>query len=163
MKNINPEFVKLQNQVETFLAKFGYTNFTKEPYEGLDDGDSIAYTIPVENCLEGFTIFIESHGGSYTLGINPWLYPDAIKEVRILTIVTLSQFPNISIFFDDDGSVDFNPNSAYTRERCHKITDIDALWEMFDGVDPELDDEIWTDPAGGTHYGDEDDPAAMYE
>ncbi len=24
------------------------------------------------------------------------------------------------------------------------------------------DDEIWTDPAGGTHYGDEDDPAAAY-
>lgn len=26
----------------------------------------------------------------------------------------------------------------------------------------EEDDEIWTDPAGGTHYGNEDDPAAMY-
>jgi hypothetical protein len=24
------------------------------------------------------------------------------------------------------------------------------------------DDEMWTDPAGGTHYGDEDDPAAAY-
>ena len=28
-----------------------------------------------------------------------------------------------------------------------------------------IDDEEqpWTDPAGGVHYGDEDDPAAMYE
>lgn len=25
------------------------------------------------------------------------------------------------------------------------------------------DDDVWTDPAGGIHYGDEDDPAAMYE
>ena len=24
------------------------------------------------------------------------------------------------------------------------------------------DEEMWTDPAGGTHYGDEDDPAAAY-
>lgn len=27
---------------------------------------------------------------------------------------------------------------------------------------PELEDEPWTDPAGGTHYGGEDDPAAAY-
>jgi hypothetical protein len=27
---------------------------------------------------------------------------------------------------------------------------------------PKLEDEPWTDPAGGTHYGDEDDPAAAY-
>jgi len=26
----------------------------------------------------------------------------------------------------------------------------------------EGEDEVWIDPAGGVHYGDEDDPAAMY-
>ena len=29
-------------------------------------------------------------------------------------------------------------------------------------VHPEDDEEEWVDPAGGTHYGDEDDPAAAY-
>ena len=44
----------------------------------------------------------------------------------------------------------------------------DKLYNWFDNImyaqgtmsDP--DDEVWTDPTGGTHYGDEDDPAAAY-
>ena len=40
-----------------------------------------------------------------------------------------------------------------------------ALLGVIDALDNVLvddDDEPWTDPAGGTHYGDEDDPAAAY-
>ena len=28
---------------------------------------------------------------------------------------------------------------------------------------PVFDDEMWIDPAGGVHHGNEDDPARMYE
>jgi len=31
-----------------------------------------------------------------------------------------------------------------------------------EGYEHPEDDEVWVDPAGGTHYGDEDDPAAAY-
>jgi len=38
------------------------------------------------------------------------------------------------------------------------LNDLDNLTGITSG-----DDDTWTDPAGGTHYGDEDDPAAMYK
>ena len=34
-------------------------------------------------------------------------------------------------------------------------------WSLEGGED-DYDDDMWIDPAGGKHYGDEDDPAAMY-
>lgn len=34
--------------------------------------------------------------------------------------------------------------------------------DLFGSDHLEDDDDMWIDPAGGTHYGDEDDPAAMY-
>lgn len=59
--------------------------------------------------------------------------------------------------------------------KSHRLTGKDAVKVIQDqGTDPEFfnmdeegneldgDDETWTDPAGGTHYGNDDDPAASY-
>lgn len=53
------------------------------------------------------------------------------------------EFENVSDFEEDPG------------ERTW-----DAAIEFF--ADKEEEEEMWTDPAGGTHYGDDDDPASDY-
>ena len=43
-----------------------------------------------------------------------------------------------------------------------KFYGISLKWAM-DEKKEEDGDDMWIDPAGGVHYGDDEDPAAMYE
>jgi len=44
-----------------------------------------------------------------------------------------------------------------------KFYGISLKWAMDEEEVNEEEDDMWIDPAGGVHYGDDDDPAAMYE
>jgi hypothetical protein len=67
---------------------------------------------------------------------------------------------------------------VYLQERGGDPQEIDELIDLITDLQDQLsdlekdqmeheaeyeDDDYWIDPAGGRHYGDEDDPAAMYE
>ena len=51
--------------------------------------------------------------------------------------------------------IDANPNTLWGRS-------LSIAKMVLRDKKRDEDDEPWTDPAGGTHYGDEDDPAAAY-
>ena len=50
------------------------------------------------------------------------------------------------------GGEDFGQNDSICK-------DLDVLDEQLNEIEATIP---WTDPAGGVHYGDEEDPAAMY-
>jgi len=49
--------------------------------------------------------------------------------------------------------------SDFEKEELEEMSP-EELIELWNSL--EMDD-VWADPAGGIHYGDEEDPAAMYE
>ena len=54
----------------------------------------------------------------------------------------------------------WSDDTVYTYPEC--MGDIMEEDEVEDEAD-HLDPDMWVDPAGGVHYGNEGDPAAMYE
>lgn len=54
----------------------------------------------------------------------------------------------------------FIDNPKLTARELYEQVWLDFIIEI---NELDLDDNTWTDPAGGTHYGNEDDPAAMYK
>jgi len=93
------------------------------------------YTIKVKDCPEGFTLFTQPDPNEqYVIGISAWLYEKSVRDVRELIYMALKAFPEAAIYLDDDGTVDFNPNSNWeyyptevSSMHAVKVNSIDEL------------------------------------
>lgn len=122
----------------------------------------------VRNCRQQFPQFI-----SPVTSID-----DAIKILKSKRIIGESTVIDTNMNQDAEKEGYQDNNLGYSLEDCPYPTgSVDAeLWkdgwmqaesEKQYAHDQETHrsetDDMWTDPAGGTHYGDEEDPAAMYK
>ena len=104
-----------QDEQIKFLTSI-ITKITDRKLESSAYSEGVSIEIQFENSPEGLTIGVDNASSlSKHIFINPWVYedmmPEEIQDMKRLVNEALELFPQAVLFFEDDGSFDYNPNS----------------------------------------------------
>ena len=123
-------------EINLFLSKIQEWDIEWFEYSSNDPEiiDCIVCCIPIQKNpdAETFDIYVEPQNGRYRIGVSTFVRDEnKVKNLYLLDRV-LQTWPYISIFLDNDGSLNMNPNGDW--EGVPKANTLEDLWTF---IEPE--------------------------